>query len=143
VRQTLTAGTRLSASIDDTLTTFDALMARFGVGETNGAAPPNTNAEPFRIQDYAQTASHLEAAARQLTELLHVFDQTLGSTNLAQLSAQVAPMVQQAQTGGKELVDYALWRAVFFVSFALMAALVYRALVARPIPATRSKPNLP
>jgi len=40
-------------------------MKRFGVGETNNAGPPKTNAEPFRIQDYGQTAVQLEAAARQ------------------------------------------------------------------------------
>ena len=40
VRQTLTAGSQMSTSLNTTLTTFDALMKRFGVGETNNAAPP-------------------------------------------------------------------------------------------------------
>ena len=94
-------GSQMSASLNTTLTTFDALMKRFGVGETNNAGPPATNAEPFRIQDYTQTAAQLEATARQLTELLVTLDQTLGSTNLAKLTAQVGPVVQQAQTGGE------------------------------------------
>ena len=51
----------MSTSLNTTLTTFDALMKRFGVGETNNASPPSTNAEPFRIQDYGQTAVQLEA----------------------------------------------------------------------------------
>jgi hypothetical protein len=55
-----TSGTQMSTSLNTTLTTFDALMKRFGVGETNSAGPPKTNAEPFRIQDYAQTAAQLE-----------------------------------------------------------------------------------
>ena len=40
VRQTLTAGSQMSTSLNTTLTTFDAVMKRFGVGETNNAGPP-------------------------------------------------------------------------------------------------------
>jgi hypothetical protein len=141
VRQTITAGTQMSTSLNTTLTTFDSLMKRFGVGETNNASPPGTNAEPFRIQDYGQAAVQLEGAARQLTELLHTLDQTLGSTNLSQLSAQVAPAVQQAQTGGKEIVNYAFWKGILLVVIALLAALVYRVLSVRLTRATESKPN--
>jgi hypothetical protein len=143
VRQTLTAGSQMSTSLNTTLTTFDALMKRFGVGETNNASPPSTNTEPFRIQDYGQTAVQLEGAARQLTELLHTLDQTLGSTNLLQLSAQVAPAVQQAQTGGREIVNYAFWKGILLVVIALLAALIYRFLSSRLTPATGSKPNSP
>ncbi len=143
VRQTLTAGSLMSTSLNTTLTTFDALMKRFGVGETNQAGSPKTNAEPFRIQDYGQTAVQLEAAARQLTELLRTLNQTLGSTNLSQLSAQVGPVVQQAQAGGKELVNYAFWKALLLVAIVLAAALIYRLLAARLLPATPSKPNSP
>ena len=143
VRQTLTAGSQMSTSLNTTVTTFDALMKRFGVGETNQAGPPDTNAAPFRIQDYGQTAVQLEAAARQLTELFRTFDQTLGSTNLSRLSAQVGPVVQQAQTGGKEIVDYAFWKGVLFVAIVLVAALIYRFLGARLTPAQRSESDSP
>ena len=95
MRQTLTAGTQMSTSLNTTLTTFDALMKRFGVGETNNAGPPDTNSAPFNILDYARTAAQLEATARQLTELLDRFDQTIASTNLTQLSTQ-------AESGGKQ-----------------------------------------
>ena len=142
VRQTLTAGSLMSTSLNTTLTTFDALMKRFGVGETNQAGSPKTNAEPFRIQDYGQTAAQLEAAARQLTELLRTLNQTLGSTNLAQLSAQVGPVVQQAQAGGKELVNYAFWKALLLVAIVLAAALLYRFLCAR-MTAKNSTANSP
>jgi hypothetical protein len=118
-------------------------MKRFGVGETNNASPPSTNTEPFRIQDYGQTAVQLEGAARQLTELLHTLDQTLGSTNVSQLAAQVAPAVQQAQTGGKEIVNYAFWKGILLVVIALLGALVYRFLSARLTRVTESKPNSP
>ena len=143
VRQTLTAGSQMSTSLNTTLTTFDALMKRFGVGETNSAGPRQTNAEPFRIQDYGQTAARLEAAARQLTELLHTLDQTLGSTNLAQLATQVAPVVQQAQTGGKAVVDYAFWKGILLVAIVLAAALIYRMIGARLAPTTTSKSTSP
>jgi hypothetical protein len=142
VTSLMTSGTQMSDSLNTTLTTLDALMKRFGVGETNNAGPPKTNAEPFRIQDYTQTAAQLEATARQLTELLVTLDQTLGSTNLAKLSAQVGPVVQQAQTGGREIVDYAFWKGILLVVVALLAALIYRFLVAR-MSATNSKSKSP
>ncbi len=135
VRDTLAAGAQMSASLNTTLTTFDALMKRFGVGETNRAPSSKTNAEPFRIQDYAQTAAQLEATARQLTELLVTLDRTLGSTNLTQLSTQIAPVVQQARTSGKEIVDYAFWKGILLLVIALLAALIYRFLAARLTPA--------
>jgi len=36
----------MSTSLNTTLITFDALMKRCGVGETNNAAPPDTNSPP-------------------------------------------------------------------------------------------------
>ena len=54
MRETLTAGTAMSTSLNTTLTTFTTLMQRFGVGDTNNASPPDTNSTPFRIQDYTQ-----------------------------------------------------------------------------------------
>jgi hypothetical protein len=132
VTSLMSSGTQFSASLNTTLTTFDALMKRFGVGDTNKPpSPPPTNAEPFRIQDYTATAAQLAVAARQLTELLVTLDQTLGSTNLAKLSAQVAPVVQQAQTGGKAIVNYAFWKGILLVVIALLAALIYRFLSLR------------
>lgn len=142
VRQTLTVGSQMSTSLNITLTTFDALMQRFGVGETNTSPGPDTADEPFRIRDYATTAAQLEATARQLTELLITLDQTIGSTNLLQLSAQVGPVVQQAQTRGKEVVDYAFRKGILLVVIVLLAALIYRLLVAR-LTASGPKSNSP
>jgi len=139
VRQTLTAGSQMSTSLNTTITTFDALMKRFGVGEPSQGGPPDTNSEPFRIQDYGQTAVQLEAAARQLTELLRTFDQTLGSTNLTKLAAQVGPAVQEAQTGGKEIVDYAFWKGLLLVAMVLAAVLIYRIVSTRLTLTLKSK----
>jgi hypothetical protein len=130
----MSSGTQMSDSLNTTLTTFDALMKRFGVGETNNAGPKATNAEPFRIQDYTQTAAQLEKTARQLTELLITLDQTLGSTNLAKLTAQAGPVVQQAQTSSKEIVDYAFWKGILLVGVVLLAALIYRFVATRQLP---------
>ena len=143
VASLLTSGTQMSASLNTTLTTLDALMKRFGVGETNAASPPATNAEPFRIQDYTLTAAQLEATARQLTELLVTLDQTMGSSNLLQLTAQLGPVVQQAQTSGKEIVDYAFWKGILLVAVMLLAALIYRLLVTRLIRPEKNKINSP
>ena len=141
VTSLMSSGTRMSDSLNTTLTTLDAVMKRFGVGETNSAGPPKTNPEPFRVQDYAQAAAQLEATARQLTELLVTLDRTLGSTNLLQLSAQVGPVLQQARTGGKEIVDYACWKGILLIAIALVAALIYRILVTRLFSPGKSKIN--
>ena len=133
----------MSTSLNTTLATFDALMKRFGVGETNNATPPDTNAAPFRIQDYGQAAGQFEQMARQLTELLLAVEETTGSNNLSRISTQLTPVVQQAQTSGKEIVDYAFWRAILLVVFALVAAVIYRLLSSRLHPSSRSKPNSP
>lgn len=143
VRQSLTAGTQMSTSLNTTITTFDALMKRFGVGEPKPSGPPNTNSHPFRILEYGQTATQLESMARQLTELIRTLDQTLGDTNLARLSAQIGPVVQQAQAGGKEVVDYAFWKAILAIGIALVAALIYRFLSPRLAPARRSATSSP
>jgi hypothetical protein len=132
-RQALLAGSTMSDSLNTTLITFDALMKRFGVGETNtnSSTASATNSEPFRIQDYARTAERLEAAAARLTELLHAFDQVLGSANLNRLAAQVQPVVQDAKSGGREIVDYAFRKGVLLVLLALAAGLIHRYLGSR------------
>lgn len=131
VKQTLSTGSQMSTSLNMTLTTFDALMKRFGVGEADVTIPPKTNAEPFRIQDYTATAVQMEATARQLTELLVTLDRTVSPTNLAQLSAQVSPVIQSAQAGGREVVDHAFRKGLLLLLVAVVAALLYRFLSLR------------
>jgi hypothetical protein len=144
VRQTLTAGAQMSTSLNTTIKTFGGLMQRFGVGETNQpATPPDTNSPPFNILDYGQTAGRVESMARQITELVRTLDETLDSTNLSRLATQMGPAVQQAQTGGKEVVDYAFWRGIVLVGIALAAALIYRFISTRLRPAPSSKLNPP
>jgi hypothetical protein len=139
VRQTLTAGSQMSTSLNTTIISFDALMKRFGVGEPTANAPPDTNSAPFNILDYGATADRVGAMARQVTELVRALDQTLDSTNLASLATKVSPVVQQAQTGGKEIVDYAFWKAILLIAIVLGAALIYRLIATRLRPAATSK----
>jgi hypothetical protein len=139
VRQSLVAASQMSTSLNITITTFDGLMKRFGVGETNSAGPPRTNSAPFRIQDYGQTAVQLEGMARQLTELLQTLDRTVGSSNVTQLSTQAGPVIASAQSAGKKVVDYAFWKGILIVGIALAAALLYRFLATRMTPAARDK----
>jgi sRNA-binding carbon storage regulator CsrA len=139
VRQTLTAGSQMSTSLNTTIISFDALMKRFGVGEPTANAPPDTNSAPFNILDYGATADRVGAMARQVTELVRALDQTLDSTNLASLATKVSPVVQQAQTGGKEIVDYAFWKAILLIAIVLAAALIYRLIATRLRPAATSK----
>lgn len=145
VRQTLDVGTQMSTSLNTTITTFDGLMKRFGIGEANRASASDTssNSSPFRILDYAETATHLESMARQLTDLVGALDQTLGEANVARLSAQVDPVVRQAQAGAREMVDYAFWKAILVIVIALAAALAYRILGPRLTPSTREPTSLP
>ncbi len=138
VASLLTSGTQMSDSVNTTLTTLDGVMKRLGIGDTNNVKAASTNAEPFRIQDYTATVAQLEVTARQLTELLITVDQTLGSTNLAKLTAQVSPAVQQVQTSGKEVVDYAFWKGILLVVIAFFLALIYRFLSAHLL---KSKPS--
>jgi multidrug efflux pump subunit AcrB len=143
VRLTLASGSQFSTSLNTTITTFDGLMKRFGVGETNVVDAPDTNREPFRITDYGQTAEKLEAAARQLTELFRTFDHALGSTNLTRLSTEITPVVQQAQTSGRDVVDYAFGRVALLILIGLAAALVYRFISPRLGPGRRPPPHSP
>jgi len=139
--RTLAAGEQMSTSLNTTLTTFDALMKRFGVGETNVSSEVDTNSEPFRVRDYTDAAAQITIAAQRLTELLARFDETLGSTNLTRLG----PMVAEAETGGKAMLDYAFRRAVIFAVICavlfLVTGLIHRAASGRARHAREGSPR--
>lgn len=143
VRQALGTGKSMSDSLNTTIGTMDGLMKRFGVGEPPPPGASPASGEPFRIQDYTQSAAQFEATARQLTELLRSVDQTLASSNLSRLSAQVTPVVQHAQASGKDVVDYAFTRGLLLVAAVFVAALLYRFLSRRLDPAGRPPTKQP
>jgi hypothetical protein len=113
------------------------------VGEPKSGEQPPPNAVPFRIQDYTQSAAQIEATAERLTEFLGMLDRTMSPSNLAQFSAQVDPVVQQAQAGGKEVVDYAFRKGILLVVIVLVAALIYRFLVTRLLLLGKTKNSSP
>lgn len=129
VATVMSAGTTLTASLTETLKTLEAVLKRLGVGEP--VPPGKTPAEPVRIQDITATATQLEATSKQMTELVKSADQMLKSADALKLSAQVTPVIQQAQSGGKEVVDYAFGRALWLVAAIFLAALIYRFIAPR------------
>jgi hypothetical protein len=52
-------------------------------------------------------------------------------------------MVQQAQAGGMEIVAFAFRKSILLVAIILVAALIYRLLVARLTPVPISRLNVP
>jgi len=143
VREALGSGKAMSDSLNTTIGTMDGLMKRFGVGEPKPPGAPAASGPPFSIQDYTQSAAQFEATAKQLTELLRSVDQTLGSPNVTRLTAEVAPVVQQAQASGKDVVDYAFVRGLLLIAAIFAAALLYRFLSRRLDPAGRASPKQP
>ena len=142
-RQTVSAAAQLSASLNTTLNTFDGVLKRLGVDATQTATPPETNAAPFRVLDYAETAQRLEGAAKQLTAMLQTFDQTLGANSRSKLAEQLSPVVLQTQASGQELADYAFRKGLLLVAAALLAALLYRLAATLLARAARVKTDTP
>jgi hypothetical protein len=114
----LDAGTKMSDSLNVTLETARDIQ------ETAVAA---------------QSATQVELAAKRLTEFLRTLDQTLAPTNVARLSEQVTPVVQQAQAGGRAVADYAFRKALLLVGFACISAFV----TALALQWVRRRANLP
>jgi hypothetical protein len=129
VQQTLATGGQMADSTNLALKTFQEVMARFNSG------PPDPSAAPFRIQEYTEAAAQIHATATELVLLLQALDGVASSPHLAQVSAQFGSLTQQAQTSGKEVVDYAFQRALLLVVLGcgavLVTALVYRVLNVR------------
>jgi hypothetical protein len=129
VQQTLATGGQMADSTNLTLKTFQEVMARFNSG------PRDPNVEPFQIREYTDAAAQIQATAANLVLLLQALDGLAGSPHLAQVSAQFSILTQQAQTSGREVVDYAFHRALLLVLLGcgavLATALVYRVLNVR------------
>jgi hypothetical protein len=129
VQHTLATGGQMADSTNLTLKTFQEVMARFNSG------PQDPGAEPFRIREYTDAAAQIQATAANLMVLLQALDGLASSPHLAQVSAQVNVLTQQAQTSVRKVVDYAFQRALLLLLLGcgavLATALVYRALNVR------------
>jgi hypothetical protein len=106
VARTLAAGQGMATSLDATLRTFDALMKRFGVGE-HPTAPPQTNATPFRILDYAEAADHIATLAQQLEALLKTTGSTLDSPALDRRLTDLDALRARARADAESVLNRA------------------------------------
>jgi hypothetical protein len=108
--RTLQAGERMSASLNTTLTTFDALMRRFGVGEPTepgATSPPDTNKVPFNILDYARTADEVADMAQKLNELLTNAGSTMDSPALDKRIASLSDLSARAKADARSVLNHA------------------------------------
>ena len=134
VGRTLAAGEKMSASLNTTLVTFDALMKRFGVGEPSHS-PPDTNAPPFNILDYAKTAEQIAAMAQQLDALLKDANGTLDSPALDKRIAELNAVTARARADAKSVLNHAFLLGAGLILLAFACALTYRRIVARGLSA--------
>lgn len=137
VGRTLAAGEKMSASLDTTLRTFDALMERFGVGEppaertgtpgTNGASGTDgAKARPFDVLDYARTAEQIASMARELDALIRDTTGTLDAPALDRRLAELNALSARARADAKAVVNHAFLLAAGLVVLIFAGAVVYR-----------------
>lgn len=122
VDRSLTSGERMSSSLTITVTNFNALMKRFGVGESStNAAPPDTNSAPFNIVDYGKTAGQIGDMAKELNTLI-------GSVN--QSAPEIQHLSQQASANMTEVVNHGFRLGLVLIGVllagAVAAGLVFR-----------------
>lgn len=123
VSRTLESGTKMSDSLNTTITTFDGLMKRFGVGEPTTDAAPDTNSPPFNILDYGKVAGQIADMAKEVNTLLATADRS--AMQLTRLSDEATARLDRS-------VDRAFHRGValclIFLAGAVVAGLSYRVL---------------
>ena len=121
VNRSLVSADKMSASLNITITNFDALMKRFGVGEPSTNAAPDTNSPPFNILDYGQVAQQVGTMAKDLNALV-------GSVN--QNVPQLERLSQTTAGDAQKIVDHAFHRGLVLIAVLLVglvaAGLVYR-----------------
>jgi hypothetical protein len=124
VRRSVEGGVSMSESLNVTLETLDGVIKRLADAGVFKPSPPS--AEPFRIQDYTRAAAQIEATSKQLAETIATLQRLLGSEGIRDLSERVAPVVTQAESGARRVVDHAFTWALVLLGSALAAALIYR-----------------
>jgi hypothetical protein len=125
--RSLAAGEKMSTSVNTTLTTFDALMKRFGVGEPPPAgAVANTNNTPFNILDYARTAEEIAVMAQQLDALLTKARTTLDSPAMEKQLAAVSQLSAAARDDAKSVLNHAFLLVAGLIGLVCLAAILYR-----------------
>jgi hypothetical protein len=126
VREALVAGDKMSASLNTTLITFDALMKRFGVGEPATNSVPDTNSVPFNILDYAKTAEKITLMAKQVDALVNDARSTVDSTALDKRIADLGVLSEKTTKEAKSVLNYVFLLCAGLVLFIFVCAFLYR-----------------
>jgi hypothetical protein len=127
VDQTLTAGDKMSTSLNTTLITFTALMKLFGVGVPS-TAPPDTNSPPFNILDYARTAEQVANMSQQLNELVKSASGTVETPALDKRIAELNALAGRTRADAKSVLNHAFLLATAFMVLGFACAWVFRRL---------------
>jgi hypothetical protein len=143
LQHTFQAGNEMATSVDAAVKSLDTFVGRVSPppsnpsvateGGTRGAATPATT-KSFDVNEYGAAAAQIANAAQQLDTLTHSLDESAPKINA---------VVERTGLQGKELVDYAFRKAVWFLLLALigfvLAMLAYRWISSRL--ARRTAPN--
>lgn len=128
-RQALTAGKQMADSANATLASFQAILKQIE------SQPKDPNAEPFRIAEYTAAARQIGETSQRLSQLLDLFNRTIGPDNAETLATRLDEVTRRAETSGRDLVDYAYRKALIgstlIFAIATAFALAYRVLSLR------------
>ena len=125
LRGALEAGTATSDSLNTTIRSLDALIARFDKPKT-APANPEPPGKPFDITEYSAAARELAVTAQELEDLVQSID--AGTPGLATLTERATEDVNR-------VIDHLFWRLVvlgiILIAGAFGAAFAYRLLARR------------
>lgn len=127
-RQTLAQAEKTFAALDTAVTSFDALMHRFGVEpktERSPEPPPEPGSKPFDILEYAQTAEKLAVMAKDLDSLLEQAEGTLDSPALGRSIAEVEALSARAAGEAKSILNHAFLLGAGLVLLVFACALLW------------------
>jgi len=126
VNRSLVSADKMSGSLNITITNFDALMKRFGVGEPSTNPAPDTNLPPFNILDYGQVAQQIGVMAKDLNTLVASVNQNV---------PQIERLSQTATGDARKVVDHAFHLGLVLIVTLLVglvaAGLLYRFIAER------------
>lgn len=131
LKETLSAGEKMSTSLNTTLTTFDGLMKRFGVGETPPSSAPSTNA-PFNILDYAKTAEQLAVASKELDIVLKDFASAMDSPAWTQRVQDANNFSSETAAHAKSILNHAFRLLVISTLLVFVCFIAARKILSRP-----------
>jgi hypothetical protein len=129
--RTLSAGDGMFVSLNAAIHSLDALMERFGVGEPPGG-PPDTNAPPFSILDYARAAEEISNMALSVDALIRDATGALDSPALDRRIGDVHALAAQTRADAKSVLNHAFLLAAGLIALLFSLAVIYRR-TARPL----------